>query len=132
MTYLLDTNTCIAWLNGTSTSVRTAMTRSGPAEVVICSVVKAELVYGAHKSKAVAKNLHKLDAFFSAIESLPFDDSAIGFYGTTRAFLEKNGTPIGPHDLLIASIALAHQLTVVTGNESEFRRVPGLLVANWM
>jgi tRNA(fMet)-specific endonuclease VapC len=131
VSFLLDTNTCIAWLNGTSKHVQRKMASSSAAEVGICSVVKAELIYGARKSTKMELNLRRLDAFFAAIESLAFDDTAADYYGSARAFLEKNGTPIGPHDLMIAAIALAHRRTVVTRNESEFRRVPNLHVESW-
>ncbi|MBI3540847.1 MAG: type II toxin-antitoxin system VapC family toxin [Deltaproteobacteria bacterium] len=102
-----------------------------PTEFHLCSVVKAELLYGARKSAQVTSNLEVLEKFFSHFHSLPFDDTAAEFYGTLRALLEKAGTPIGANDLLIASIAQTNNLTLLTRNASEFVRVPGLHVEMW-
>jgi tRNA(fMet)-specific endonuclease VapC len=102
-----------------------------PQDIVLCSIVKAELLYGARKSQRVEENLQELRAFFAPFESLHFDDKAADFYGMNRAILSKGGTPIGMNDLLIASIALAHDLVVVTRNTREFMRVPSLRLENW-
>jgi tRNA(fMet)-specific endonuclease VapC len=128
---LLDTNTCIAWLNATSPVVRDKVVNATPGHLAICIVVKAELLYGAHNSSRVEHNLEKLDVFFSAMDCLPFDDAAADYYARIRAFLTKSGTPVGPFDLMIAAIALSHGTSVITRNEREFRRVPGLLVDPW-
>lgn len=69
--------------------------------------------------------------FCRRFDSLPFDDAAAEEYGRIRAELTAAGTPIGPNDLMIASIALANQLTLVTSNTAEFGRVPGLQIENW-
>ena len=95
------------------------------------SVTKAELVYGAHKSAKVAENLQKLETFFTGLDSLPFDDPAAGMAGEIRATLDRQGQQIGPNDLLIASIALAYGLTLVSHNTGEFGRVPGLRLEDW-
>lgn len=131
MRRLLDTNTCIAYLHKGEPEIVQKFAQAKPRELMLCSVVKAELLFGARKSLRVAENLDKLGRFFASFESLPFDDRAADFYGTTRALLAKAGTPIGVNDLLIASIALAHDLTVVTRNTKEFTRVPGLRVEAW-
>lgn len=128
---LLDTNICIAFLNGTDELVRERLTALAPAEVALCSVVKGELLYGARKSQQVDRNLSRLATFFAAFESLPFDDAAAGHYGVVRAQLEAAGTPIGGNDLIIASIALAADARLATRNVGEFRRVPGLRVEEW-
>ncbi len=129
--YLLDTNTCIRLLNGSSASVINRFSRTSPSQLRLCSVVKAELIYGARKSHQVAKNLRNLREFFAPIMSLPFDDDCSEEYGKVRADLERAGTPIGANDLMIASIARHHDLTLVTNNVLEFSQVVGLPVEDW-
>jgi len=129
--YLLDTNACIAVLNASSPELVARLRAETPATVLLCSVVKAELLYGARKSRAVARNLTALERFFAPLRSLDFDDGAAEEYGRLRADLEQAGTPIGANDLMIAAIARAHDLTVVTRNVDEFARVVGLRVEDW-
>ena len=124
MIYLLDTNVCIGYLNGRSPLVRQRLKALDPGTIRLCSVVRAELAYGAAKSREREHTLAKLDKFFAAFESLPFDDRAALNY-------ERQGTPIGPNDLLIAAIALANQAALVTTNTREFARVKGLEIENW-
>jgi tRNA(fMet)-specific endonuclease VapC len=131
VSYLLDTNICIAFLNGRDPKVRTRLLALDPGEVVVCSVVKAELAYGARFSERVADNLERLARFFHPFQSLPFDDASAEQYGLVRAQLRQAGTLIGLNDLLIASISLAHDLTLVTRNQKEFQRVAGLKIAGW-
>jgi len=131
MRYLLDTNACIAILNGTDVSLRDRLDEIGPQNVTICSVVKAELLYGARNSARVEQNISKVTAFCRGLKSLPFDDNAAEFYGINRTILERSGTKIGEADLMIANIALAHDLTVMTRNHKEFERVPGLKIETW-
>jgi tRNA(fMet)-specific endonuclease VapC len=102
-----------------------------PAELRLCSVVKAELYYGAYHSPHPAANLALLATFFPPFLSLPFDDSAADFYGQARAHLAALGQMIGPNDLMIAAIALAHGAAVVSHHVVEFTRVPGLVVEDW-
>lgn len=97
----------------------------------LCSVVKAELLFGARNSSRVAENLERLDRFFAPLESLVFDDLAAEHYGVLRAWLRREGSPIGANDMLIAAIALANDATLATRNLDEFRRVPGLRVQRW-
>jgi tRNA(fMet)-specific endonuclease VapC len=93
--------------------------------------VAAELRYGALKS-ASAKLSERIDLILSALEILPLEAPADREYAALRHHLTRQGTPIGPNDLLIAAHALAHNLTVVTGNVREFSQVPGLKVENWL
>lgn len=102
-----------------------------PDEIQVCSVVKAELFAGAEKSTDPTPTLARQQAFLSRFVSLPFDDLAADVYGRIRAHLESAGTPIGPYDLQIAAIALAHGLILVTHNMDEFSRVPGLSLEDW-
>ena len=100
-------------------------------ETVVCSVVKAELFYGAMKSAKPEQNLRLQEAFLAQFVSLPFDDLATTFFGQIRSQLEAKGTPIGSYDLQIAAMALAHNLILVTHNTREFRRVEGLQWEDW-
>lgn len=131
MSYLLDTNICIALLKGHDKRLIEKFQVQEPAAFRLCSLVKAELLYGAHHSQRVSKNLALLEKFFSQFQSLPFDDMAAEFYGTTRALLTKAGTPVGANDLIIASIAQTNQLTLLTRNIKEFIRIPGLRSECW-
>ena len=129
--FLLDTNVCIRILNGASAALVVRLRETGPASIRLCSVVKAELLFGARHSARVEHNLRLLDRFFAPYESLPFDDRAAEHYGTIRAELRAIGRPIGPNDLLIAAIARAHDAVLVTNNTDEFRRVVGLRLDDW-
>lgn len=128
--YLLDTNVCIRFLTGKSVPVATRY-KSEVGNMTLCSVVKAELLSGAYKSARVTENLADLAEFFAVLPSLPFDDVAAEQYGRIRAQLERAGTPIGPNDFLIAAIALANDLTLVTHNTREFGRVSALRLDDW-
>jgi tRNA(fMet)-specific endonuclease VapC len=131
MTYLLDTNVCIAYLNGRSSNVVQRLRGVSPSEIAVCSVVKAELFFGAMRSRNAAGTLARQRAFLEQFVSFPFDDRAAEFYASIRATLVVRGTPIGPNDLLIAAIARAHNLTLVTANVREFGRIEGLQIENW-
>ena len=129
--YLLDTNACIQILNDTSPPLVQRLARHAPSELRLCSIVKAELLYGARHSQRVAENLKLLAHFFAPFESLPFNDRCAEHYGQIRAELAEAGTPIGPNDLLIAAIARAYDMTLVTHNAEEFDQVNGLHLEDW-
>jgi tRNA(fMet)-specific endonuclease VapC len=129
--FLLDTNVCIRILNGSAPPVAARLQATSPAEVRLCAIVKAELVYGARKSARVDDNLRLLRRFFAPLVSLPFDDRCAEEAGLIRLDLERSGRPIGPNDLLIAATARAHDLTLVTHNLREFGRIPGLGIDDW-
>jgi tRNA(fMet)-specific endonuclease VapC len=131
VSFLLDTNVCIAFLNGRDKAVRDKLLAMDPESVRLCSVVRAELTYGARNSDHVDANLRRLTEFLSAFESLPFDDDCADHYGLLRAQLKREGRIIGPNDLLIAAIALANDQTLITRNQQEFHRIPGLRVVSW-
>ena len=131
MSYLLDTNICIAFLHRDDLYVRNQLEQLSLDRLVLCSVVKAELLYGARHSQAVAKNLQTLQSFFANFISFYFDDKAAEHYGIIHATLRAAGQLIGLNDILIASIALANDLTVVTRNTREFIKVPGLRLEQW-
>ncbi len=131
MIYLLDTNTCVEYLRQRNALVVARIAVTPPSDLRLCSVVKAELYHGAHRSQQVQRNLEKVENFLRPFLSLPFDDDAAREYGQIRADLERRGLVIGPNDLQIASIALVHGLTLVTHNVREFRNVGGLNVEDW-
>lgn len=103
-----------------------------PSEIVLCSIVKAELLYGARHSERVEDNLRLLDRFFTPLASLSFDDRCAEEYGLIRAQLAAQGALIGPNDLMIAATARAHDTTLVTHNIREFNRVAGLRLTDWI
>lgn len=129
--YLLDTNVCIRLLNEAHSGILQQFRSRAPADIAVCSVVKAELLFGARRSTRVEANLQRLNTFFSPLNSLPFDDRCAEYYGLIRADLLAQGTPIGPNDLMIAAIARAHDAILITHNVSEFSRVIGLRMEDW-
>ncbi|HEX5337537.1 MAG TPA: type II toxin-antitoxin system VapC family toxin [Gallionella sp.] len=131
MIYLLDTNVCIHLINERHPVILQRLKQHSPAEIAICSVVKAELLYGARRSQRVETNMQLLKTFFAPLQSLAFDDECAEHYGQIHAELLTQGKAIGPNDTLIASIARAHNATLVTHNTGEFQRVPGLSIADW-
>ncbi len=131
MIYLLDSNVCIHLLNQRLPKVIAHFRQHDPASIALCSVVKAELFYGAQRSQRREANLQTLRTFFAPLTSLPFDDNAAEHYGQIRADLLAQGQPIGPNDFLIAAIARAHDATLITHNTAEFSRVPGLRLEDW-
>src|SRR5437773_11781753 len=124
---LLDTNTCIHFLRqGTASPVASRLAAVTPGDVVLCSVVIAELLFGALRSHDIVKNLADVRSFAAGFRSLDFDMPAAEEYARIRADLTGKGTPIGPNDLLIAAIARVSNLTLITHNTAKFSRVVGL------
>jgi tRNA(fMet)-specific endonuclease VapC len=122
---LLDTNICIHIINAKPPAVLQRFLDYRMGEIGLCSVVAAELAYGVAKSGST-RNRQALDLFLAPLAILPFDETALWCYGDLRADLERQGTPIGALDTLIAAHALSLQATLVTNNLKEFERVPGL------
>jgi len=132
MAYLLDTNVWIVTLRGRNSLISERIRLAPrPEDLLLCAVVKAELLHGAIRSDQPQRNLQALEIIFKNYASLPFDDNAAQKYAEVRAELEKLGRLIGPNDLMIAAIALASDLTLVTNNTSEFSRVSGLKLEDW-
>ncbi len=131
MIYLLDTNTCIRFLNRRHSPVKDRLAARSPADIRLCSMVKAELYCGAYRSARRDENLALLEEFFARVISLPFDDRAASVSGQIRAALSLTGQLIGPNDLVIAAIALVNEVTLVTHNVGEFGHVPGLIMEDW-
>ena len=99
--------------------------------ICISSITLAELEYGMKRSSDPAKNEQALLRFLAPLDVLPFESAAASEYGAIRAYLQKQGTPIGPLDMLIAGHAKAENLILVTNNVREFERVPALKIENW-
>ncbi|HRH90402.1 MAG TPA: type II toxin-antitoxin system VapC family toxin [Agitococcus sp.] len=129
--YLLDTNTCIQLWQRKNITVRQHFLACRPREIALCSVVKAELWFGAQRSQQPTHNMQLLQTLFAPIQSWVFDDNAAHYYAQIRADLAAKGQLIGANDMLIAAIALAHQATLVTHNTREFQRVLGLNLVDW-
>ncbi|MGO9271260.1 MAG: type II toxin-antitoxin system VapC family toxin [Terriglobia bacterium] len=134
MSFLLDTNACIAVINGRPEAVRSRLQKAlgHGSRIWVSSVAAFELWYGVGKSSRLEVNARRLAAFFAGpITVLSFDDEDARAAGTLRAQLEAVRRPIGAYDLLIAGQALRRNLILVTANVSEFRRVEGLVWQNW-
>jgi tRNA(fMet)-specific endonuclease VapC len=131
MRYLLDTNVCVMYLNGRSTSVRDRLLSTLTEDIAVCSVVKAEMFYGAMRSNDPTRTIERQREFLRRFVSLPFGDEAAITFGQIRARLANAGTPIGAYDLQIAAITLVGNLILVTHNTREFERVEGLQVVDW-
>ena len=131
MKYLLDTNTCIRYINGRAPQIWQKLSLVSDKEIIVCAITRAEMAYGVAKSQHPELSFRKQFGFLSRFESLPFDDACAKQFGILRAQLELAGTPIGAYDMQIAAIALEHGLIVVTHNTREFGRVSGLQVEDW-
>jgi tRNA(fMet)-specific endonuclease VapC len=131
--YLLDTNACVEHLRGRGSAQFEARLADAIAadDVVLCSIVKGELVFGAIRSRDSVRNLAKVASFTDPLDSFPFDDQAANIYAGIRAALTSRGSLIGPNDLMIGAIALANELTLVTHNVQEFSRIAGLEIEDW-
>lgn len=134
MIFLLDTNVCIALIEGRPPSVRTRLAKAlaDGHEVVVSAVAAFELWYGVGKSARPDVNARRVETFFAGpIALLPFDDEDARYAGAVRAETEKAGKPIGPYDLLMAGQALRRNLTLVTANAREFGRIKNLAWQDW-
>lgn len=134
MTYLLDTNACVALINGTPKEVRRRFRRAvaRQATVLVSSVVGFELWYGVAKSQRREANTERLNAFLAGpLEWIDFDEDDAREAGTVRAELERAGKPIGAYDVLIAGQARRRHARLVTSNAREFDRVAGLKWEDW-
>ena len=129
--YLLDTNILSDLIRHPGGLVARRVEEVGQKEIFTSIIVAAELRYGCAK-KGSAKLLERVQGLLETIPMLPLDMPTDAQYGLIRAELEAAGQPIGMNDLLIASHALALGLTLVTDNTSEFSRVRGLKVENWL
>ncbi|MEM7133048.1 MAG: type II toxin-antitoxin system VapC family toxin [Chloroflexota bacterium] len=130
-TYLLDTNMWIFLLKGKNPTLTERLGKIDPAAIALCSVVKAELWHGTHRYGNRERRVSILHTIFEQHKSFGFDDRAAEVYGQICHDLEARGQVIGPMDMLIAAIALANRLTLVTHNTNEFSRLDELLLEDW-
>jgi len=131
MHYFLDTNICIYYLKGQYPNLLDKMLRHSVSEIKIASIVKAELLYGAVKSKKREDNTSKVKKFLLPFEIISFDDKAAEIYALIRADMASKVISIGPNDLIIAATVMANSGTLISNNESEFGRIAGLEIENW-
>jgi tRNA(fMet)-specific endonuclease VapC len=134
VSHILDTNAFVDHLRrGPKSKVTAKLLGAPPGSVYLCSVVLGELIFGAVRSGPPheASNRAMIARLKSLFPTLPFDEAAAEEYGKLRAFLTTTGLLIGPNDLMIAAIALATRMILVTHNTTEFARVPGLVIEDW-
>jgi tRNA(fMet)-specific endonuclease VapC len=129
--FLPDTNACIAMLRQNRPRLTAKWQTVRPVDMVLCSIVVYELRFGADRAPNPANEHAKVDLLLSPYASLPFDDRCAVTCAKVRYVLERAGTPIGPYDVQIATIALTNGLTLVTHNTREFSRVSGLDLEDW-
>jgi tRNA(fMet)-specific endonuclease VapC len=129
---VLDSNTISYYFRGDPNVVPRLQALS-PAKVAVPAIVEYELRYGLARlpPQAASPRLAALSILLRPMQILSFDSECAVIAAQVRAQLESLGTPIGPHDTLIAATALRHHATLVTRNVREFSRVPGLLCLNW-
>jgi tRNA(fMet)-specific endonuclease VapC len=128
--FLLDTNICI-YIRQKKPEVRSRFVRLDMGDAAISVVTYGELLYGAAKSAHRDQAVRLISEFTTFVSVLPMAEGAGNAYGKIRAELERTGQAIGNNDLWIAAHALSAGLTLITNNEREFRRIPGLKIENW-
>jgi tRNA(fMet)-specific endonuclease VapC len=131
MIYLLDTNTCIAYLRAPLSPVAQKLTTIASTDVALSAITVFELFRGAYRSAQVAQNIALVNTFTAPFRSLPFDSLTAEVAGRIDAELMARGLRIGPIDTLIAAVALQHNLTLVTHNLNEFSRIANLRLEDW-
>lgn len=132
MIYVLDTDTCIYFLNGNYPSIANEISTRSLEDLAITSISVAELYYGAYHSARRAKNIDILDKLLAKIQILPFNNESAKHFGELKEILHRDGKMLGPYDLLIASIVHSQRHTLVTHKVKEFSQVKGLLVVDWV
>lgn len=132
MRYLLDTNICIYILKRAPPQVFRRLESLQVGEVGLSAITYSELQFGVAKSSKPEHNQQALDGFLTPLEVLAYPAAASPVYGDLRARLQREGTPIGPLDLLIAAHALHLRVALVTNNLREFSRIKGLQLENWI
>lgn len=131
MKYMLDTNICVYLIKKKPENVLINLHSKMRDGIAISAITLAELMHGVEASAYPEKNTLALNQFLSIVEILPFNHEAAAEYGKICATLQRQGTPIGAMDTLIAAHAKAKKLIIVTNNVCEFERVEGLELENW-
>ena len=130
MKFLLGTDTCIYAIKQDASVLRRLLSESR-ADIAVSVITEGELRTGAAKSSNADKTRRRVENFLRPLSILEFTYEDAASYAQIRARLERAGTPIGPLDTLIAAQAVLRKLTLVTNNQREFSRIPGLRVENW-
>lgn len=128
--YILDTNTLIYFFKGMG-NISNMLLQKAPNDIGIPTVVLYELEVGIAKSTSPKKRTAQLGALTSIVNILPLNEAEARCAASIRATLEKQGTPIGPYDVLIAGTALSNKGTLITHNLKEFERIKGLQLEDW-
>jgi tRNA(fMet)-specific endonuclease VapC len=131
VTFLLDTNICIYALEQNA-AVLERLLAEKPVDVPLSVITEVELRTGAAKSTSTVRTTRLLENFLRPLTIVEFTSQDAAAYAAVRARLEHAGTPIRPLDILVAAQAVARKMTLVSNNEREFKRVPGLLIENWL
>ena len=129
---MLDTNICIYIIKNKPEQVRKELKKHAVGDIAISSITVSELMYGAHKSQHIDKNFKAIENFLLPFDIVNYDYIASLEYGEIRADLERKGTVIGGLDMLISAHAKSLDMTLVTNNTKEFKRVVGLKIENWV
>ena len=130
MKYLLDTDICIYWLKGKAT-VKAKIEQVDRSDIAICVITATELYFGAYNSNKIEQNLKTAENFIQSITVLPLSNDTLKKFGQLKAQFRKAGTPVADFDLLIASVAIAKNLILVTNNTRHYQRITGLNLDNW-
>ncbi len=131
MKYLLDTDTLSFVARGEHTALTTRVLNSAPEDLAISVISRGEAEFGLRAGSSRRDTERRMRGLLASVQCLPLSEAVAVEYGDIRSALQRAGTPIGPNDMWIAAHARSLGLTVVTNNEREFRRVPGLAVENW-
>lgn len=131
MAWLLDTDICSYALKNRPPQFAERLFSKTPSEVMVSTITVYELITGCEKLPGRGRLLKEVNAFLAPFAKLAFTVEDACRAGLVRVSLEKKGTPIGPYDILLAGQALARNLTLVTNNAGEFRRVEGLKLEDW-
>jgi tRNA(fMet)-specific endonuclease VapC len=129
---MLDTDVCVFFMNRKHPALTERVLARRASDLCISSITAAELAFGVQSSERRARNAKQFEKLESEIQVVPFDMRAAHEYGTVRSHLQGRGALLGPHDMLIASHAMALGVALVTNNQREFRRVPGLRLESWL
>ena len=132
MLYLLDTDTCSYAIRNTSATLDTRLATVKPDSLALSAVTRAELMFGLEKRGNPRELTRLVHGFLDRVAVMPWDAQAAGHFAQLRALLERNGTPIGIFDTMIAGHALALKATLVTNNQKHFQKVKALKIENWL
>jgi tRNA(fMet)-specific endonuclease VapC len=129
--FCLDTNIWSYLLRQPNEALVQRMKACRSADLCYTELIRAELLYGAQRSSRAVELKGRIESLLAPYSSLPFDSAAAEHYADIRSHLERQGTPISPNDLIIASAVRAAKATLITANHREFMRIPGLLCEDW-